>query len=142
MYAEVVGLVRRYILPQIDLSQKYCQTVCDVICRIAMLFYPKDHPPNVVPNKTHGDGNCFFWAVSHALFGTEERHIEVRVWIVFEAVLNEDLHLSCNYLSLGVQNMVQQRPNLRSSSSTIVTRYYLYSGDEYIRGLRLNGVEI
>ena len=102
MYAEVVGVVRRYILPQIDLSQKYCQTVRDVICRIAMLFYPKDHPPNVVPNKTHGDGNCFFWVVLHALFRTEERHIEVRVWIVFEAVLNEDLHLSCNYLSLGV----------------------------------------
>ena len=38
--------------------------------------------------------------------------------------------------------MVQQRPNLRSSSSTIVIRYCLYSGDEYIRGLRLNGAEI
>ena len=30
-YAEVVGVVRRYILPQIDLSRKYCQTVRDVI---------------------------------------------------------------------------------------------------------------
>ena len=78
-YTEVVSVVRRYILPQIELSRKYCQTVRDVICRIAMLFYPKDHPPNVVPNKTHGDGNCFFQVILHGLLGMEERHIKVRV---------------------------------------------------------------
>ena len=143
-YWDVHSVVRRYIrsLPNITLNRKYRQTVHDVICAVAILFYPNDHLPNLVPNKTYGDGNCFFRAVSHALFGTEERHVEIRVRIVFEAVLNEALHLSSDYLSLGMKNNVPARPNLRKPSSTIVTRYFLYPGDNSIRHLRLNEMEI
>ena len=141
-YEEVVSVVERYVLPQILLGRKYTQTLHDVVCQVAMIFFPSDHPPDVVPIKTFGDGNCFFRAVSHALFGTEERHVKIHVRIVFEAVLNEKLHLSNDYLSLGIQNRVSLRPNLRSSSSTIVTRYCLYSGDDSITGLRLNEKEI
>ena len=141
-YVEVVRVVRRYILPNIRLNRKYRQTVHDVICEIAMVFFPSDHPPNLVPNYTYGDGNCFFRAVSHALFGTQERHVEIRVRVVFEAVLNESLHLSADYLSLGMKHIAPARPNLRTPSTTIVTRYCLYSGDESIRGHRLNRMEI
>ena len=143
-YWDVHSVVRRYIrsLPNITLNRKYRQTVHDVICAVAILFYPNDHLPNLVPNKTYGDGNCFFRAVSHAVFGTEERHVEICVRIVFEAVLNEALHLSSDYLSLGMKNNVPARPNLRKPSSTIVTRYCLYSGDDSIRHLRLNEMEI
>ena len=141
-FEEVVCVVRKYILPEIRLNRKYRQTVHDVICDIAMVFYPSDHPPNLVLNKTFSDGNCFFRAVSHAVFGTEDRHVEIHVRIVFEAVLNESLHLSGNYLSMGMRNNVPARPNLRRPSSTIVTRYYLYSGDNSIRGLRLDEMEI
>ena len=143
-YWDVHSVVRRYIrsLPNITLNRKYRQTVHDVICAVAILFYPNDHPLNLVPNKTYDDGNCFFRAVSHALFGTEERHVEICVRIVFEAVLNEALHLSSKYLSLGMKNNVPARPNLRKPSSTIVTRYCLYSGDNSIRHLRLNEMEI
>ena len=142
IFKEVVCVVRRYILPHIRLNRKYRQTLQDVICEVAMVFYPSDHPPNFVLIQTYGDGNCFFRAVSHALFGTEERHVEIRVRIVFEAVLNEPLHLSSDYLSLGMRNNLPARPNLRRPSSTIVTRYCLYSGDDSIRGLRLNEMEI
>ena len=78
-YWEVLSVVRRYVrsLPNITLNRKYRQTVHDVICAIAILFYPSDHLPNLVPNKTQGDGNCFFRAVSHALFSTEDRHVEI-----------------------------------------------------------------
>ena len=84
-YWDVHSVVKRYIrsLPNITLNRKYRQTVHDVICAVAILFYPNDHPPDLVPNKTYGDGNCFFRAVSHALFGTEERHVEIHVRIVF-----------------------------------------------------------
>ena len=98
-FEEVVCVVRRYILPNIRLNRKYRQTVHNVICQVAMVFYPNDHPPNHVLNQTYGDGNCFFRAVSHALFGTEESHVEICVRIVFEAILNETLHLNGNYLS-------------------------------------------
>ena len=37
---------------------------------VAMHFFPNDHPPNVVPTHTLGDGNCFPRALSNALFGT------------------------------------------------------------------------
>ena len=129
IFEEVVCVVRRYILPHIRLNRKYRQMLQDVICEVAMVFYPSDHPPNFVPIQTYGDGNCFFRAVSHALFGTEERDVEIHVRIVFEAVLNEPLHLSSHYLSLGMRNNLPARPNLRRPSSTIVTRYCLYSGD-------------
>ena len=105
-FEEVVCVVRKYILPEIRLNMKYRQTLHDIICEIAMVFYPSDHPPNLVLNKTFGDGNCFFRAVYHALFGTEERHVEICVRIVFKAVLNESLHLSGNYPSLGMRNNV------------------------------------
>ena len=141
-FEEVVSVVRRYILPNIRLHRKYRQTVHDVICQVAMVFYPSDHPPNHVLNETYGDGNCFFRAVSHALFGTEERHVEICVGIVFEAVLNETLHLNGNYLNFGMKNNVPSRPNLRRPSTTIVMRYCLYSGDNSIRGHRLDETEI
>ena len=141
-FEDVVSVVRRYILSNIRLHRKYRQTVHDVICQVAMVFYPSDHPPNHVLNETYGDGNCFFRAVSHALFGTEERHVEICVRIVFEAILNETLHLNSNYLSFGMKNNVPARPNLRRPSTTIVTRYCLYSGDDSIRSHRLNEMEI
>ena len=103
LFEEVVSVVRRYILPNIRLHRRYRQTVHDVICQVTMVFYPSDHPPNHVLNETYGDGNCFFRAVSHALFGTEERHVEIHVRIVFETILNETLHLNGNYLNFGMK---------------------------------------
>ena len=64
-----------------------------------MHFFPNDHPPNVVPTHTLGDGNCFPWAVSNVLFRTQNRHVKIHVRLVFEAVLNEQLYLRNKYLS-------------------------------------------
>ena len=107
-----------------------------------MHFYPKDHPRNFVHIFTIGDGNCFPRAVSHALFSTQERHVEVRVRIVYEAVKNEDLYLSDNYLSLGVENRLPARPGLRMPCTTIAKRYCLYSCDSLVSGLNLTRNEI
>ena len=46
---------------------------------VAMHFFPNDHPPNVVPTQTLGDGNCFPQALSDVLFGTQNRHVKIRV---------------------------------------------------------------
>ena len=107
-----------------------------------MHFFPNDHPPNVVPTHTLGDGNCFPRALSNALFRTQNRHVEIRVRLVFKAVLNEQFYLSNEYLSLGVQGRLPARPNLRAPSTTVVSRYCMYSGDDYVTGYRMSVEEM
>ena len=77
------------VLPPIELNKKYQQSSDDETDHIAMHFFPNDHPLNVVPTHKLGDGDCFTRALSNALFRTQNRHVEICVWLVFEAVLNE-----------------------------------------------------
>ena len=71
------------------------------------------------------------------LFRTQNRHVKIHVRLVFKAVLNEWYYLSNEYLSLGVQGRLPARPNLRAPSTTVVSRYCLYSGDVYVTGSRM-----
>ena len=141
-YDKIVRLVHDNVLPPIELNKKYQQSSDDKTDPIAMHFFPNDHPPNVVPTHTLEDGNCFPWAVSNALFRTQNRHVEIHVWLVFEAVLNKQLYLSNEYLSLGVEGRLPARPNLKAPSTTVVSRYCLYSGDDYVTGLRMSVEEM
>ena len=141
-YNKIVQLVHDNVLPPIELNKKYQQSSDDKTDPIAMHFFPNDHPLNVVPTHTLGDGNCFPRALSNALFGTQNRHVEIRVRLVFEAVLNEQFYLSNEYLSLGVQGRLPARPNLRAPSTTVVSRYCLYSGDDYVTGYRMSVEEM
>ena len=136
-YDKIVQLVHDNVLPLIELNKKYQQSSDDKTDPVAMHFFPNDHPPNVVPTQTLGDGNCFPRDLSNALFGTQNRHVEIRVQLVFEAVLNEQFYLSNEYLSLGVQGRLPARPNLRAPSTTVVSRYCMYSGDDYVTGYRM-----
>ena len=141
-YEEIVAIVRRYKLPPLELRRKYRQTLCEQIDTIAMKFFPADHPKNFVPIITKGNGDCFAHALLHALFGTQDRHVKIRVCLVFEAMLNEDLHLSNEYLSYGCVERLPARPNLRPPSTTIASRYCMYSGDDSLSGLRLTAAKI
>ena len=64
------------------------------------------------------------------------------MWLVFKAVLNEQFYLSNEYLSLGVQGRLPVRPNLRAPSTTVVSRYCLHSGDDYVTGYRMSVEEM
>ena len=141
-YDKIVQLVHNNVLPPIELNKKYQQSSDDKTDPIAMHFFPNDHPLNVVPTHALGDGNCFPRALSNALFRTQNRHVEIHVWLVFEAVLNEQFYLSNEYLSLGVQGRLPARPNLRAPSTTVVSRYCLYSGDDYVTGYRMSVEEM
>ena len=141
-YDKIVQLVHDNVLPPIELNKKYQQSSDDKTDPVAMHFFPNDHPQNVVPTHTLGDGNCFPRALSNALFGTQNRHVEIRVQLVFEAILNEQFYLSNEYLSLGVQGRLPARPNLRAPSTTVVSRYCLYSGDDYVTGYRMSVEEM
>ena len=141
-YDKIVQLVHDNVLPPIELNKKYQQSSDDKTDPVAMHFFPNDHPPNVVPTQTLGDGNCFPRALSNALFGTQNRHVEICVWLAFEAVLNEQFYLSNEYLSLGVRGRLPARPNLRAPSTTVVSRYCMYSGDDYVTGYRMSVEEM
>ena len=141
-YDKIVQLVHDNVLPPIELNKKYQQSSDDKTDPVAMHFFPNDHPPNVVPTHTLGDGNCFPRALSNALFRTQNRHVEIRVRLVFKAVLNEQFYLSNEYLSLGVQGRLPARPNLRAPSTTVVSRYCMYSGDDYVTGYRMSVEEM
>ena len=46
--------------------------------RHCFAFFPeKEGPRDFVPVHTIGDGSCFPWALSHAVFGTQECHKEI-----------------------------------------------------------------
>ena len=142
VWSQAVSIVAANPIPAIQLHRKYKQDRYDVICDTAKDFYPADHPQNFVPIFTVGDGNCFTRAVSHALFGTENKHIETRMRIVYAAVMKEDLFITNSYLCLGMVDRPPERPNLRRPSATINTRYCLYSGDQNVRGVYLSQDEI
>ena len=139
---EIVAIVRKHKLTPLQHRRKYRQTLNDRIDHIAQHFMPADLPANFIPIVTLGLGNCFSHALLHALFGTQNKYVKIRVRLVFKAVLNEDLHLSNQYLSLGCTERLPARPNLRSPSTTIVSRYCTYTGDDSVRGWRLTEDEM
>ena len=67
-YDKIVQLVHDNVLPPIELNKKYQQSSDDKTNPVAMHFFPNDHPPNVVPTQTLGDGNCFPRALSKCAF--------------------------------------------------------------------------
>ena len=54
--------------------------------KIAEVLYPEDGPVDFSPVKVYGDGNCFYRALSKAILGHEEGHIELHVMTVLELV--------------------------------------------------------
>ena len=60
-----------------------------------------DSPQNHSPVLTLGDGNCCPRSLSIAGFGDDSKHIEIRVKIVIESVINKENYLNQEYLSQG-----------------------------------------
>ena len=71
---------------------------------VALHYLPKDAPDSYAPYKIVGNGNCFPRSASYLVFGTQDRHIEIRVWLVYKAVINKELYLDNNYLHRGANH--------------------------------------
>ena len=68
----------------------YCfsdKKVCTTSKKILQNYMPQ-LSQNFEPLRTTGDGNCLFRAISLAMYGVEERHIELRLRSVLEVVNN------------------------------------------------------
>ena len=89
-----------------NLEKPVLQVRCNAkVDKIAVQALPTDAPSGFLPIETTGDGNCFPWAVSRAIFGDESWHQEIRLRLVIEGVQNKSHYLNNDYLSLGVTHI-------------------------------------
>ena len=75
---------------------------------VALHYCPPDAPEGFAPCKIGADGNCFPRTLSFISFRNEEFYTEMRVRLVYEAVLNVKDYISNRYLSRGC-NIVYRR---------------------------------
>ena len=72
-------------------------------------LFPKDSFVKATPVKCFGEGNCLFRAVSLYLQGDENLHLELRIRVVIEIVMNIDLY--CSNEQMKTMNAKVQIPN-------------------------------
>ena len=70
---------------------------------VALHYKPPDVANNLTPIKIYGDGNCFPRALSYLCFKTEDRHEELCVRLVHEAVSNAKHYVNNRYLARGAE---------------------------------------
>ena len=73
----------------------------DIIDLVAIHYRPEDAQQNLVPCITRADGNCFPRTLSWLCFHDQSHHIEMRVRLVYELVLNAHYYLSNRHMSRG-----------------------------------------
>ena len=100
---------------------------------VALHYLPLDAPDLYAPLQIVGDGNCFPRIVSFMLFGTENRHTEIRVRIVYKAVLNKERYLDNSYLCIGANHEYRR--------GTLVEQIAQYS-DNYMPNVALDFAKI
>ena len=60
---------------------------------VAMHHMPNDMPSCLAPLQTASDGNCFPRTISYLLFKTQARYTEIRVCLIYKAVVNIEHYL-------------------------------------------------
>jgi hypothetical protein len=82
--------VQQFLIPQPCTSH----FPVEMIDQHALSLNPTDGPPDMVPIKSIGDGNCFYNSVSILLVGTDEMATELRVRTVLAMIGLNDLFQS------------------------------------------------
>ena len=103
------------------LDVKYCANV-DRLDKVAQSEIPLDGPVNRRAVATIGDGNCLCRAVSKGNYNDDCHHIEIRVWIVLEGVLNHEKYLTDSYRERGA-SFVHQNADLPTVFATFSEFY-------------------
>ena len=103
--------LERYIvakpIPQLvcvpdDTFQQSDTTLLDLV---ALHHIPDDTDAGFAPVQIEGNGNCFPQTISYLLSRTENMYTEIKVCIIYEAVLNMGQYLDDNYVSNGAHNL-------------------------------------
>ena len=90
---------------------------------VALHHIPNDAPQGVAPVSVEGDGNCFPRTVSYLLYKSEWKYMEIRVRLVYEAILNINSYVDDIYVSVGARHSYDR--------ATLTEQYAQYS-DNFI----------
>ena len=80
------------------------QSETNILDLVALHHIPEDTDPNFAPVQIEGDGNCFPHTISYLLSKTQDRHMEIRVHIIYETFMNMGQYLDDNYVLNGAHN--------------------------------------
>ena len=100
-YATLESALKERWLPPLKTNYKNTVMANDKVDGLSTFLYPSDGPERKVPITTVGDGNCLFRSFSHLVFGTEERHIELRIRAIQEGIKNKNVYIDDEYLYKG-----------------------------------------
>ena len=100
----------------------YCPAA-DSIDTVAQHKIPSDGPRHLTAVATKGDGNCLCRAVCKGYFNDDSKHVELRVRIVMEGVLNKEKYLSDEFLQRGA-TCIHSNANLPTVFTTF-SEYYM-----------------
>ena len=90
---------------------------------VALHHIPNDAPQRVAPVSVEGDGNCFPQTISYLLYKSEQKYMEIRVRLVYEAILNINSYVDDIYVSVGARHSYDR--------ATLTEQYAQYS-DNFI----------
>ena len=130
-YAELHTYVSQNPLPGLEcnISLNMFQQDMDQIDFVALQYKPSDAPASCAPVCIIGNGNCFPRTLSYILFRTQDRHLEMKKRIVYEACLNKNHYLNNDYISKGA--------NHQYARATLVEQFAQYA-DCYVPSVGLN----
>ena len=109
-FEELLDYAKKNPVPFLDchINNILSENDRDHLDLVALHYRPPDAPDDFVPCKIGSDGNCFPRTLSFLCFRTQENHVEMRVRLVYEAVLNAKYYISNRYLSRGC-NIIYRR---------------------------------
>ena len=125
--------IRKNPIPPIECRPQLLMSQSDQLKLdlVALHHVPDDAPLGLAPIIVGSDGNCFPRTISYILYRTQEKHVEIRVRIIYEGVLQRNKYLDDMYISHGATNFYRR--------GTLVEQFAMYS-DNYnpINGLNVN----
>ena len=122
-FSELEVVCTHLVLPPLPngLKQKYDEEFDTIhlltwdLLQAAKISFPSNHAPIEII----ADGNCLPHTLSKLIFGAECHHIQVRVRLVRDGVLNREKYLSNANLTVGACTQIP--------TENLVQRYCLYS---------------
>ena len=128
-FEELVTFVNNNPLPCFmdELTDTITQQEIHNLDMVALHHIPDNAPQRIAPLSVEGDGNCFPRTISYLLCKSQSRYMEMRVCIVYEAVINLDSYLNNNYVSVGAHNFYDYAtlPELAFRWSFLFLRWFL-----------------
>ena len=94
-FYELHELVSQLEMPQLvcNLHTEMLENEKDMLDYVALRHLSADSPDSFAPIKIYGDGNCFPRCLSYLVYGHKNSHVEMRIRIVTDGVLNKGHYL-------------------------------------------------